>query len=260
MEWSAQLERSGGPGLQDLRGGVGLLVPGHAFSPGTRAVSVGGGSPLVGQKVRQLPGILGWSSVIKSGAQLLGPLSDSDVGAYHDTSLPSVQWLPESRLDHPADINFAATVMKPKRISGPAIVSRRLLMQSTGAIPLDDFSASRLKSVFASRLDQAALYGRGSAQNEPTGVLTATDSQSVTVGNPPIWADLAQMHYLSTDYDADRDSFGWITNPRGRKYFESTARFATGSSASLWDLMQREAEVSLEVTDDRLSAGCGIIW
>ena len=63
------------------------------------------------------------------------------------------------------------------------------------------------------------------------------------------------MRFVFTNYDADRDSFGWITNPRGRKYFESTARFATGSSASLWDLMQREAEVSLEVNDDRIFAG-----
>jgi hypothetical protein len=95
MEWSAQLERAGGPGLQDLRNNVCLLVPGSAFSHGTRAVSVGGGSPLVGQKVRQLPGFLGWSSVIKSGAQLLGPLNDSDVSVYHATSLPWAQWLPE---------------------------------------------------------------------------------------------------------------------------------------------------------------------
>jgi hypothetical protein len=32
-------------------------------------------------------------------------------------------------------------------------------------------------------------------------------------------------------------------------------RFATGSPASLLDLMQREAEVSLEVSDDRIFAG-----
>jgi HK97 family phage major capsid protein len=153
-----------------------------------------------------------------------------------------------SRSITPADINLTATVMKPKRISGQVIVSRRLLIQSTGAIPLDEFIASQLKTVFASRLDQAALYGRGSAQNEPTGVVSATGSQAVTVSNPPVWADLAQMRFASTNFGDDRDSFSWITNPRGRKYFESTARFATGSSASLWDLMQREAEVS----DDRV--------
>jgi HK97 family phage major capsid protein len=92
-------------------------------------------------------------------------------------------------------------------------------MQSTGAIPLDDFIASRLEVAFASRLDQAALYGRGRAQNEPTGVVTATGS--VTTGNPPTWADVAEMRYVSTNYDANRDSFGWIINPKGRKYFES---------------------------------------
>ena len=37
---------------------------------------------MVGTKVQQLPGILGWSAVIRSGAQLLGPLKDSDLRLY----------------------------------------------------------------------------------------------------------------------------------------------------------------------------------
>jgi hypothetical protein len=62
------------------------------------------------------------------------------------------------------------------------------------------------------------------------------------------------MRYLATNSNANRASFGWITNPKGRKYFESTPRF-TNAAANVWDLLQKEAEISLEVSDDRVFAG-----
>ncbi len=62
------------------------------------------------------------------------------------------------------------------------------------------------------------------------------------------------MRFAVINYDANRDWFGWITSPNGRRYLEPTARFAQGGT-SLWDSMTREAELSLEVSDDRLFAG-----
>jgi hypothetical protein len=51
-------------------------------------------------------------------------------------------------------------------------------------------------------------------------------------------------------------SFGWITNPHGRKHLEATPRF-TNAAASIWDLMQKEAAISREFNHDRLFSG---VW
>ena len=52
----------------------GTLIPIDAFNPTgvtTRDLSISGtGSSLLGKRVYQLSGILGWSSVLNSGAQL----------------------------------------------------------------------------------------------------------------------------------------------------------------------------------------------
>jgi hypothetical protein len=173
---------------------------------------------------------------------------------YHDSNLPDAQWLAETGNVTPADINLVSSMMTGRRIAGQVIVSRRLLIQAAGTVPFDDFIASRLRLVFGSRLDQACLLG-GSSPNEPTGIVNTPGCQLVSVASPPVWSDLSQMRFLATNFDINRDSFGWIVTPNGRRYFESTPRFASGSSASIWDLMKTEAEVSLEVTDDQIWRG-----
>ena len=79
----------------------------------------GSAGALVGQKVRQFPGILGWSSVIRSGAELLGPLTDSNVSVFHDTNLPVSQWTSEVANITPADINFTNSLLGSKTPAGP---------------------------------------------------------------------------------------------------------------------------------------------
>jgi len=249
------LERNLAPRLKEMRSGnTGTLIPSSAFSPATRAVSSTGASGMIATKVQQLSGILGWSAVIRSGGQVLGPFRDSDVRIYHDSNLPTATWLTEIGAVVPADVNFTASTLSAKRIGAQIIVSKQLLTQSTGTVALDQYLADKMRIAFASVLDQACLYGRGAAQNEPLGVINATGSQNVTVTSPPTWSDLVQMRYLTTNYDANRDSFGWITSPNGRRYFEKTQRFATGAT-SIWDSMVRESEISREVSDDRLFCG-----
>jgi hypothetical protein len=72
-----------------------------------------------------------------------------------------------------------------------------------------------------SQLDKTSLYGQGSAANQPTGVLNTAGCNSITTAVGPTWNDLATMRYASTNYDADLTTFGWISNQKGRKYFEN---------------------------------------
>jgi hypothetical protein len=119
----------------------------------------------------------------------------------------------------------------------------------------DKYLGDKMKLAFASVLDQAALYGTGVTGNQPLGVLNTTGTQAFTMTASPAWSDFATARFLVTNADVDRSSFGWITSPQGRKYLETTPRFAT-AGVSLWDAMKMEAEISKEVTDGRLFAGC----
>src|SRR5260221_10087476 len=69
LEWSSVLDRGLGKNVQDLRGGVDTMVPGNAFN--TRAVTSSGTSgSLVGKKVQQMPGVIGWAALVNSGCTI----------------------------------------------------------------------------------------------------------------------------------------------------------------------------------------------
>ena len=178
-------------------------------------------------------------------------------------NLPQATWSAENAAILPFNVNFVSATLSPKRVTAQIRISKQLLKQ-TGQLPslilspasmtLDEYLAAKMKVAFASVLDQAALYGTGAANYQSLGVISTAGTNSVTTASPPIWSDLTCMRYLVTNYDANRDSFGWITDPRGRKYFEGTPRF-TNAAARMWDLMEKEAEITLEVSDDRIFAG-----
>ena len=90
LDVSNELSRSVSGKWKTRQGEPGQWVPASAFDlPSTRDVTYSGsGSKLVGKKVKQLPGLLGWSACVNSGAQILGPFRDSDVTIYHDSVLP----------------------------------------------------------------------------------------------------------------------------------------------------------------------------
>ena len=108
-------------------------------------------------------GILGWSAVVRSGAQLLGPLKD-DVRVFHDGNLPSATWLAETGAVLPADVSFTASTLSAKRVCAQIIVSKQLLTQSVGSVSLDQYLADKIRVAVESVLDQAALYGTGGSR------------------------------------------------------------------------------------------------
>jgi hypothetical protein len=109
MEKSAELERTVSPDFQKITGGFAVLVPASVFNPSRRDVTAGGsGGALIGLKAEQVSGVLGWSSVVRSGAQMLGPLADSNIRVFHDSNLPSASWSSENAATLPLDVNFAS--------------------------------------------------------------------------------------------------------------------------------------------------------
>jgi Phage capsid family len=253
LDISNELGRSLSPNWKSKRGEpTGFMIPSSAFE--TRDITTGGsGSYLVGKRVEQVPGILGWSAVLRSGANILR-LRDSDCQIWLDTNLPTAQWLPEIGTITKSDPNLAGPVLTPRRICAQCVVARKLLIQATSTLPFDEFLGSRLKLICSSRLDQVALYGGN--PHEPNGIVSTTGTNHYVVATPPAtWTDLNQMRLLSTNLDIDRSSFSYITSPVGRKSFEATAKFASGA-VTLWDAVGAETEISREVSDNRIFAGC----
>ena len=135
MEKSAELERTVSPDFQKIIGGFGVLVPASVFNPSRRDVTAGGsGGALIGLKAEQVSGVLGWSSVVRSGAQMLGPLADSNIRVFHDSNLPSASWSSENAAVLPVDVNFASSTLSTRRVTASIVISRQLLEQ-TGRFP-----------------------------------------------------------------------------------------------------------------------------
>ena len=129
LEITNELSRTVSPKWKESRGEPGFYVPISAFDlvgqPVTRDLTISGtGANLIGKKVRQLPGVIGWSAVVNSGAQVLGPFRDSDVMLYHDSALPPATWLPEIGTVTEADPSLTGTAMSPKRICAQVAISR----------------------------------------------------------------------------------------------------------------------------------------
>ena len=72
----------------------------------------------------------------------------------------------------------------------------------------------------------------------------------------PVWDDLEALRLAATNQSADLDSFGYITNQTVRKSLAITSPF-NGGGSSIWDAVQSESEVSLEVNDNDFSPVAG---
>jgi HK97 family phage major capsid protein len=163
-----------------------------------------------------MSGVLGWSAVVQSGAQLLGPLKD-DCRLFHDSNLPSATWNAEIAAVVPADVNFVGTTLSAKRITASIVISRQLLLQtgsislgqSGASMSLDQYLSAKMKLAFASVLDQSALYGSGPGNNDPLGVLNTCGTQNLPMASPPTWSDIANA--TLPDYrPGPRSKFVWL--------------------------------------------------
>jgi hypothetical protein len=157
------------PSVRGLRGlGVGakLSVPMEAFGVVRRDVSVGGGNVLFGLPKREELGLLRWSAVARSGAQVVDGLT-SNVSFFHASKLPPVTWTAEIGAILPADPDLVSTEERPFRVASQVAISKQLSIQTgRGA---DEFVSREIGRALGAALDQAALYGDGVLS--PRGVL-----------------------------------------------------------------------------------------
>ena len=145
--------------------------------------------------VRYIPGMQGNARIVKGGAA-------------------SASWLAEESAASLTKLAYTTVDMTPHRLQIYGGYTMDLLKQS--ALPVERLIWDELISAHAQSLDAAIFNGTGSS-GQPTGVLAASGTNSVAIGDTGgamTWAKLVQME---TEVAADNGLFGslaYVTNAK----------------------------------------------
>jgi hypothetical protein len=235
-----------------LRGGnprdITLYVPVEFF---TRQITTAA-FPL-GTETFGVSNLLTWSACLRAGATVLSGLS-RNANLWSIGQLPTPQWLPEVGQVAPSDPVFAPYAVSPKRISGMLVVSQQLLRQQTGP-ELDKILIGDISRQLASYLDQCALYGGGTAANQPTGLVNVPGvPQGVAIDPANLHPSFCALETQIEAANVDMTNYGVIVSPGVRRILRSTPSF-TGGSITTWSEI-RGGQSSPQVTDAKAFAGC----
>jgi hypothetical protein len=114
---------------------------------------------------------------------------------------------------------------------------------------------SDLSRQLASYLDQVALYGTGSAANQPQGLIgTAGVPQGVTIDPANLHPSFCAVEAQAEAANVDMTNYGVIVSPATKQLLRSTPSFPSGSLTTWSEL--RNPQSSPEVTGGRAFAGC----
>ena len=116
-------------------------------------------------------------------------------------------WLPEIDQMIPSDPVFAGISTPPRRLSGMINVSSRLLKQQA-SLDLVRVLVSGLSRQLGSFLDQTCLYGSGSADNQPQGLVGLAGVQSITIDPVNLHPSFCAAEKLIKDQNIEMSSYG----------------------------------------------------
>jgi Phage capsid family len=244
-------EQSQFRGSLGIPGGKHLITPLGGLGKAARELTVGG-SDWIGSQSIETPGVLAWSSVLRAGATVLGPL-EGNLVAWHTENLPASQWLPETGLVLPSNPTTPGTLLTPKRIATSVAYSRQLFVQSS--TPVDEYITRSIGRALSAKLDAACLYGIGGI--EPLGILATPGVNAVPFGAPGpgvSWAGLVEMRRVCLDRDVSPDSYALISSPNNEAALSLDEAWAASGPSALHAL-RYPSFFSKEVFDDRIFTG-----
>jgi hypothetical protein len=236
-----------------IAGGKHLIAPLGGLGKASRQLTIAG-SDWTGSQPLETPGVLEWSCVRRSGATILGPLTDNLV-AWHEQDLPASQWLPEVGLVLRSNPTTQGTLLTPKRIATSVAYSRQLFVQSS--IAVDEYVTCSIGRALSAKLDAACLYGIGGGV-EPQGILSTPGVNNVPFGaaGPGVsWAGLTEMRRICLDRDVSPDTYSLISSPNNEAALSLDEAWATSGPSALHAL-RYPSFFSKEVFDDRFFSGC----
>lgn len=228
-EVSKELERQSG------RAARSLMVPLDALAPQRRDLTVGtatAGGNLVETVHGGFVDMLRQRSVVLSRATWLTGLS-GNVDLPRQTGAATAYWVAENGAATESQQSFDRIELRPKSVSAFTDISRRMMLQTGGAI--EQLVRNDLTAQLSIALETAAVNGSGSG-NQPVGVLNTSGIGAVAIGTnggAPTWAHMVGLETALTASHADTASLAYITNGAVRGKLRTTET-ATGSGQFVW--------------------------
>jgi HK97 family phage major capsid protein len=232
-----------------------LYAPAEIFLGATRDLATApasAGGALVGLITAGESPLRNWSACLKSGALMLTGLREN-VTLWEISPLQTPQWLAEIGQITPSDPGFSGPQLKPVRISSETIVSRQLLVQQADDT-LSRILVNDLSRQLGNFLDQSALFGAGSASNQPAGLVSTTGVQALTFTGPDYNTAFATAEEQIESVNIDMTSFAELVSPATKQKLRTTAAFS-GGGASVWEKLTRP-QSSPEIRDNTVFVGC----
>jgi hypothetical protein len=228
-------------GLVTAAGGRALYIPLERL--GRRYLTVTGaalGAGLVGTMVRPISSdLLSWSACAQQGCVFLNGLS-SRTRLPLVTKLPVPEWHAETGLAGAtsAQLTTDAVILQPFRLSCRVTVSRMLMSEAVGNF--DSTLTGDIGRALSSMLDQAILYGRGAAFNEPLGVLSHPDTLKFNyAAGGPLWPLVTDMEEAVTNANVGTATMGWIMSPEAWRRMRIEGVYGPGFGDLISDKITR---------------------
>ena len=250
--------------LNPTRQGVGTLMPVEMLGIQRRDLTIGT-LPTVQTTVspdEPIPFLRVKSVCGRAGCILLDNLSGANLSLPRATQTAGAGWYGEVGLIPPADQSMDNIVLVPKLISGATIVSNQLLRQSSPSI--EAFITRDISAAMSTSIDQAALFGAGSA-TVPKGIMSYAANAagnyaynlraaSVTFGAAADWSHVLQFEKNLEDGRIENDgSYAFVSSPNTRNKWQA-AQKALNYPVYLWE--QENDEIDGRVNGRRaISSG-----
>jgi Phage capsid family len=230
--------------LNPARQNTGALIPIEAFAVQRRDLTIGT-IPTVQTTVspdEPIPFLRVKSVCGRCGCTMLDGLSNGNISLPRATASAGAGWYGETGPIPSADQSLDNITLSPKLISGSTIVSNQLLRQSSPDI--ENFIVKDISAAIAVAVDQAALFGAGSA-TVPKGIMSyaanavgsyayGLRSANQTFGGAATWAEILGFEKALEDGRIENDgTFAFVSSPATRNKWQ-TAQKAANYPVYLW--------------------------
>lgn len=176
------------------------------------------------------------------GVRTIGGLQ-GDFSFVSQSSANTLQWGAETAVPTATNFGTQLKTLAPKNATALTKYTRQLLAQSVESV--EGLVQDDLLKIIALGLDRAVFQGAGST--EPTGVLSASGVNTVTMGTAgavPTFAKLVDMETEIASDNADIETMGYVATPGIRGYLKQTQQFSGTNGVPIWSVIGKQGYVN----------------
>lgn len=166
-----------------------------------------------------------------------------DLSFVTQPSANTLQWGAETAAPTSTNFGTGLKTLAPKNAAALTKYTRQLLAQSVESV--EGLVQDDLMKIIALGIDKAVFQGAGST--EPTGVLSASGVNTVTMGTAgavPTFAKLVDMETEIANDNADVETMGYITTTGIRGYLKQTQQFSGTNGVPIWTVAGAQGYVN----------------